>query len=141
MPVGGMEVVLPAPAQECIGDIILRACRRHWPGETCYFQDVTDEENVYSLNEPWVWLRGTTSKEFFVYRNRAAVEAWADGPTAANVNSMLHFIIGAGNGPDRDTVETTVVFDRLTKDVRFFLDDLQSTFLSTAAGMQGRGPA
>jgi hypothetical protein len=133
MSVGGIDIVLLAPANECLTDMILRACRRHWPNEKSYFQDANDENHVYSLDNSWVWKVGTTSKEFFVYRNEAAVKSWEEGPTPANTNTMFHFIIGDANPSEPGEVEVCLVCDKLTRDVKRFIDDLTDTFLAAVS--------
>ena len=142
MPLGGIDVVLLAPAQECVGDMILRACRRHWPREKCLFQEARDEVNVYPLDDPWVWAVGTGSKEFFVYQNEDAVKAWdADGATPANSNTMLHFIVGDADAKDPGMVEVALVCDKLTPDVRALIADLKAAFLSGISGSRFREAA
>jgi hypothetical protein len=132
MPLGGVHVVLPAPAGECLGDIILRACRWHWPGERCFFQDAEDEDHVYPLDDPWVWTTGAASKEFFIYKNEEAVKAWTDGPTRSNANTMLHFLIGE---------PLAVVCDKITPDIRHLIDALRTSFSSLVQGTLRRGAA
>jgi hypothetical protein len=133
MSIGGIDEILIAPARESAGDIILRACQRLWPGEVCYFQEGDDENHVYPFTDPWVWIRGTASEEFFVYPNQEAFRAWADGPTPQNVNLMLHFILGEVAPPTGETREVAVVYDRTTKEIKAFLRDLQDGFLSALA--------
>jgi hypothetical protein len=134
MCIGGIDVVLIAPARESVGDLILRACRRLWPGEICYFQEVTDEKRVYPFTDPWVWRKGTATNEFFVYQNEDAVKAWEDGPTRRNVNTMVHFIIGEPDPATGETREVAVVFDKWTHPIKTFLGDLEHGFLSALAG-------
>jgi hypothetical protein len=130
MSIGGIDVVLIAPADECLGDMILRACRRHWPKERPFFQDAMDENHVYSLDDPWVWKVGTKSKEFFVYQNEEAVRSWEDGPTSANANTMFHFIIGEVNSSEAGDVEVCLVCDKMTRSVKHFVADLTVTFVA-----------
>ena len=139
---GGKYFVLIAPAGPCVGDAILNVCRRHWAGHETCFQDVQDEA-VHSSSDPWVWTRGTSLLEFFVYQDRRAVEAWADGPDKNNRNTMLHFLIGKPL-PDRpDTLEIGVVCDRLDAPMKRFLSTLQDAFndLQTLARSQHREAA
>ncbi len=131
MPLGGLDAILIAPTGECVGDLILRVCRRFWPDESSCFQDALDEVNVFRLDDPWVWLKGTSSKEFFVYRDEEAVSAWEDGPTCNNANTMFHFIIGDPLPSDPRFVEVAFAFDKHTPEVGRFIRDLTSCFLST----------
>jgi hypothetical protein len=130
MPLGGVDMILRAPANECLGDVLLRACLRHWSGNQCYFQDAEDEEHVHSLAEPWVWQVGVVSKEFFVYQNKEAVAAWAEGPTRSNRNTMLHFIIGQPLADESSLAEVAVVCDRITPEIRRLVEDLKTSFAS-----------
>lgn len=126
----GFDVLLLAPARECLGDVILHACRQHWPGHDCVFQDV-DEVETHAFSKPWVWTAGTARQEFFVYRDQAAAASWTeDGAVPENRNTMFHFLIGAPLKDRPDLVEVTVVFDRLTPEVRRFLKGLQAGFQS-----------
>lgn len=131
MSIGGINVVLLAPARECVGDMILRACRRHWTNERCFFQAADDEVHVYPLDDPWVWTMGTANREFFVYQNEDAVQAWeAEGAIPSNCNTMLHFLIGDINPSDPSMVEVCLVCDKLTADIRNLIADLETAFLS-----------
>ena len=127
MSIGGVDVLLLAPAAQSLGDIILRVCRWHWPEGRCIFQEV-EEIPWYPLDNGRVWQVGVRSRDFFVYKDEEAVAAWADGPTRSNVNTMLHFIIGDPL-PDRpQIVEVALVCDRITPDVRRLGDDLSRRF-------------
>lgn len=128
MSVGGIDIVLPAPANPRLGDVIVYACRRHWPRERCYFQDALVEDEVHPLDDPWVWTVGTTSREFFVYQNRKAVKSWEDGPTPKNVNTMLHFLVGEPLASDPSLVEVSLVCDKITPDIRRLVEDLRTSF-------------
>jgi hypothetical protein len=129
MSIGGIDVVLLAPAGQCLGDMILRDCLRHWPKEKPFFQDAL-ETQVHPFDDPWVWTVGTTSKEFMVYRNQEAVRAWEEGPTSANTNTMFHFIIGDVKPSEPGDVEVCLVCDKLTRDVKRFIANLTATFLA-----------
>jgi hypothetical protein len=130
MSIGGVDIVLLAPAGQGIGDLFVRACRRHWSGNECFFQRA-GERAVHSLRDPWVWRVGTASKEFFVYKDRAAASSWAtEGLTRDNANTMFHFIIGEPGPEDPKTVEVAFVCDRLTPEVKGFLTDLKTALLA-----------
>lgn len=125
MSIGGTDVVLRAPRHQPLGDVILRTCRRHWPD--CVFQDA-GEEQIHSLQESIVWNRGVASKEFFVYRDRAAAEKWnVEGASPANAETMLYFIIDdAGN--DTKFLEVTAVCDNLSPMMKQVVRDLGGSF-------------
>jgi hypothetical protein len=132
MSVGGVDILLLAPAQECVADLILRACQRHWHGSECHFQHA-DQAEAHSLREAWVWTRGTASREFFVYRDRQAFSDWGlHGAVRSNQNSMFHFLIGSAV-PASGLVEVTLVCDRLTGEVKQLVGDLRNSFLDGAA--------
>jgi hypothetical protein len=133
MQIGGIDVLLHAPAGECIADMMLRACRELWADSEPCFQD-GESTDVHSFSDPWVWRVGTTSREFFVYRSRADADAWeAEGAVPANANSMFHFLIG-GPGPNEPGfLEVALVFDKWTPEVRRLIRDLEIRFASTPA--------
>lgn len=109
MGVGRSDVILIGPLYVSAGDIILAACRRAWPD--CLFQDV-NEDDLHKLDEKWVWEEGTARHEFFVYRDGAAVSAWeAHGAVPENSNTMLHFLIRAGEIHGDPVSEVTCVCD------------------------------
>lgn len=128
MCIGGMDIVLLAPATECIGDLIVRACRRYWPKGECVFQDA-HEHATHSLSDRWVWTVGVTRNEFSVYRDAAAAASWKEkGAIKSNANTMFHFIVG-DEMVDGGFVEIAMVFDRSTSDVRAFIKELQNALL------------
>jgi hypothetical protein len=130
MSFGGDDVVLLAPAGECIADIILRVCGRYWGGQGCIFQDVRQPDS-HPFSDPWVWKVGTASKDFFVYRSRQDADSWeTDGAVKGNANTMFQFIIGDVSETDPRLVEVAVVFDSLTPQVKGFINNLKNGFLS-----------
>ena len=134
MSIGGIDIVLLAPAKECVGDLILRVCCRHWNGRKCQFQDANDT-NIRPLDDPWVWQVGTASKEFFVFRDPAAAESWGkEGAIPANANTMFHFIIGEPKADPPSTVEVGFVCDKLTTSVKDLLAELKAAFLAVIGG-------
>lgn len=131
MDIGGIDVMLQARAGDCIADMILRACRQLWGRSNPCFQDGESTE-VHSLDDPWVWRFGTTSREFFVYRSRADADSWeTEGAVPANSNTMLHFLIGDPTLDDSRLVEVAIVFDKWTPEIRRLIEDLKTRFLST----------
>jgi hypothetical protein len=133
MDIGGLDVLLYAPAGECIADMMLRACREMWANSEPCFQD-GESTDIHPLSDPWVWRVGTTSQEFFVYRSRADASAWeTEGAVPANANTMCHFLIGdrVPNAPW--VVEVAVVFDKWTPEVRRLVQDLETRFASVPA--------
>jgi hypothetical protein len=131
MTLGGDDELFLAPAGECIADVILRACRLHWQDSPCIFEDA-DSDRIYALNDPWVWTVGTARREFFVYRSREDAYLWGmDGAVPTNVNTMFHFMIGDSLPNDPRFVEVGFAFDKRTPEIRRFIQDLRSSFLST----------
>jgi len=133
-------VILSAPSNISVGDLILNACRRMWSPHDCCFQDALSEQ-IASLNESWVWLKGAKSKEFFVYKDAEAAESWADGPTLANRNTMLHFTIFAIDNDGGEKTQVAVVFDRLDGEMKRFLEDLRTSLLNLLLVSERRGAA
>jgi hypothetical protein len=130
MMIGGDDELLLAPANECIADVILRMCRLHWRGSPCVFEDA-NSDHTYPLSDPWVWKVGTTSREFFVYRSQADADLWEkEGAVPINVNTMFHFMIGDSMAADPRFVEVGFAFDKRTTEIRRFIEDLRSCFLS-----------
>ena len=138
MHVGGIDILLYAPAGECIVDVLLRACKELWRGSEVCFQDGGSTE-VRSLNDPWVWRVGTTSREFFVYRGSADADLWrAEGAVPANANTMFHFLIGDAVADGR-FLEVDLVVDKRTPAVRRFVQELRSSFLTLTTRPAKRG--
>jgi hypothetical protein len=133
MHIGGIDVLLHAPAGECVADMMLRACRQLWADSEPWFQD-GESTDVHSFSDPWVWRVGTASREFFVYRSREDAASWeTDGAVPANANTMLHFLIGDPVANDPRFVEVAVVFDKWTPEIRRLIRDLETRFASTPA--------
>jgi hypothetical protein len=127
---GGLDVLLLAPAGECIADAIFRACRFHWREFDCVFQDAS-EARTYSFTDPWVWTVGAARTDFFVFRNQEAADSWEkNGAVKENRNMMFHFLIGGAGASGPELVEVAVVFDRFTPEVRSFIAQLQTSFLA-----------
>ena len=132
MSIGGVDVVFRAPADEAVGDIILRRCARLWPQSV--FQ-AGNEQQVRGLDDPWVWQVGTASPEFFVYRDRKAAQSWDDeGATRANRGSMLYFIVRPAENEAPHACEVTLVCGGLAPGIRQLIQDLRSSFLFLRSG-------
>jgi hypothetical protein len=130
MSIGGRDIVFLAPGNESIADAILRVCRRHWLPATCLFQDA-QEQQVRPFSDTWVWMVGTSRKEFSVYRDESAVVSWREeGATKQNANTMFHFIIGEQSAEKPSFVEVAMVFDKFTPKVRTFIENLRESFQS-----------
>lgn len=137
MILGGYDVLLLAPAGECIADVLLRACRQHWRGSPCVFENVEGDRTI-PLTDPWVWTVGTASREFFVYRNQADADRWdAEGAVSTKANTMFHFLIGDTVANGR-LVEVAFVFDKLTPPIRRLIRELRSTFLALSIRLPRR---
>jgi hypothetical protein len=141
MSIGGVDVVLLAPATECIGDVIVRACRGFWPNRECVFRDA-HEHATHPLSDPWVWTVGVAQNEFSVYRDAAAAASWKEhGAVKSNANTMFHFIIGEPMAGEPSLIEVAMIFDKLTRAVRAFVSELQNGFLSLKAQVSEREAA
>ncbi|MBI3463563.1 MAG: hypothetical protein HY000_10970 [Planctomycetes bacterium] len=126
MSIGGIDRVLFAPAGVSVADAILQVCRDLWP--KCIFQD-SDGAIGHEIDDPWVWMHGTASDEFFVFTDRTAYEMWNEfGASQENSNSMLHFIVRPHPGPPYGLFEVTVVVDQWDESMRALDDGLQNAF-------------
>jgi len=140
MAIGGRDIVLIAPRHICHGDIILRACQRMWDGYECVFMDV-ETTQLHSLRESWVWLVGSGSPDFFVFRDRAAADSRVEeGAVEHNSNTMLQFIIALRHGDDA-TVDVALVFDRSTRQIAELAKELSVSFVTLASLPLHRGAA
>ena len=124
----GIDIILRAPPDVSVVDLILRYFRHCWPGSS--FQDA-DQDDKYHIDDAWVSIHGTTSREFFIYRDRHAADAWAqEGAVASNVNTMLHFLVGDAPEAQADPREVTLVCDQRTDEIERLTVDLETTFRS-----------
>jgi hypothetical protein len=123
MTIRGVDVVLRVERPVPVADMILRVTRRHWPG--CVFQDA-DQAQTFDNNDPSLWLYGTASREFFIYRDREAAKAWRQfGGTPENQNTMLHFLIGGDSTGEPPRRDVTVVVGELSGEMVSLVDDLK----------------
>ena len=123
MIIGGVDVVLRVERTVPITDVVLRIARRLWP--RCVFQDA-DQPQILDNDDLTVWLFGTASREFFIYRDRQAANAWSQvGGTPENQNAMLHFLISGSLPGDNARRELTVVVGGLSEQMVSFIDDLK----------------
>ncbi len=123
--------MLLASATECIGDVLVRACREFWPNRECLFQDA-HEHVTHPLSDSWVWTVGVARNEFSIYRDEAAAASWeAKGAVKSNANMMIHFIIGDPLLDDPRVAEVAVIFDKWTPEIRRLLRDLKTSLVST----------
>jgi len=121
--IGGVDIVLSSPPEAWVAETVLAAVRRIWRG--AYFQDAESRE-THLLSGDWAQLYGSASREFFVYRDRAASEAWArDGASPENANTMLHFLLD--DVPERHSglQRLTLVCDERTREIEGLLAALQ----------------
>lgn len=115
MNIGGVDVVLRVEHDISVAEIILHIARRLW--HRCVFQDA-EQSQVLDIDDPKVWLYGPASREFFVYRDREAANAWShEGGTPPNQQTMMHFLVGGD--------ELTVVVGDLTGEMVPFIEDLK----------------
>lgn len=119
--IGRIDVVFTAPASAPVGEIIAEVCRQYWPH--ALFQDV-DEEQTHALDHGW--NGAGSSKEFFIYRDAAAADAWENlGVVPENENTMLHFLI-RDQGDLGEEREVTCVCDAPTGDAEKIIRLIQS---------------
>lgn len=124
MEIGGIDVILPVERDVAAAEIILEAVRTLWPG--AIFEDA-DDAGTHSMDDPEIWQYWSASREFFIYRDRAAAEAWEKlGGVDENQNSMLHFLIASdSSGCDR---RVTVVIGSRTVETEWLLRNLKENF-------------
>jgi hypothetical protein len=121
MIVGGTDITFPVKNGVQLADVILHAARELWPEYV--FQDA-EEVELHENSDPDVWLYGTASTEFFVYRDREAADNWTRlGATSENQNLMLHFLVDTD--PSSGRKRLTVVVGELAGDVAHFVRDLK----------------
>lgn len=124
--IGGMDIIISAPASSPVSDIVVRRMRQLWPAGIFQDADSVDKHDIF---EAWVNITGTKSRDFFVYRDANAVRAWEEvGASPENQNTMLHFLIRLGERNGSAIEELTVVCDRRSHDVARLIDDLEATF-------------
>jgi hypothetical protein len=126
MSIGGIDAVIDSPPGVPVSDYILLRVAYLWP-ESC-FQDA-DEDECRPVAHHSTKVRARRTREFFVYRDRAAAASWKSyGATEANSNTMLHFLI------DDDPVDmdrprhVTLVFDERTEQVEQLIRDIATGF-------------
>jgi hypothetical protein len=126
MIVGGSDLIIEAPPEVPLTDLILARVRRFWPDS--WFQDAS-EDDVYPIGDTRVSVRGGRSKEFFIYRDRAAIEGWKrGGATLSNMNKMLYFIVSDGDAADDEPREVTLVCGKQTRAIKQLVRDLDQSF-------------
>jgi len=89
--IGRADIVIPRPVEEEGKRTILRILRAAWSG--AIFED------AQSYDEPVELAKldaDALKEEFFVYRDARALHAWDEqGGTDDNLDSMIHFLLGA----------------------------------------------
>jgi hypothetical protein len=121
----GYDIILNAPGDVPVGEVVLKSCQRHWP--RCVFLD-DREDAVRTLDDPRVWRIGTASDEFFVYEDSDAADSWQrQGLTTDNAGQRLYVIVSPHDTSAR-TVEVTLVSAQLTTSVQRIVDDLRHEF-------------
>ena len=126
MSIGGRDILIAAPPDVSAAEFILRRMRQLWPDG--YFQDA-DEEVYHPVDSPGVLIQGCRSREFFVFINRAAAEAWhRAGATPENTNSMLHFLVEDRPRSRRSPRHVTMVCDELSSTIESLAADLKKSF-------------
>lgn len=126
MSFGGRDILIEAPPDVPIVDVILRWMRLHWPD--AYFQDA-DQEEYHPIDSPLVFLHGGLSREFFVFIDAGSVEAWhRDGAIIENANSMLHFLVDAPPRTKNSPHHVTLVCDEVSEAIERLAADLKKSF-------------
>ena len=82
MHLGGIDILLYAPAGECVVDVLLRACKELWEGSAVCFQDggATEVRSEWHLLSPYhfasssfrAWTRGLFSRSYGFGRRLSA---------------------------------------------------------------------
>ena len=126
MIVGGNDIIIPAPPDVHVAEIILGRVRRLWPDGR--FQDV-DEEADHALDDIRVVMQGGRCREFFLYRDRPSFEAWErDGATSMNLETMLYFLIADPPTGGRGLLQVTLVCGELNATIQKLVRDLETSF-------------
>ncbi len=129
MIVGGSDIVIEAPPGVSLANLILEYVRLLWPDS--WFQDANEDEAL-PIGDRRVSIRGGRSREFFIYRDRAAVGDWGrEGATPSNMNTMLYFILEAKSAGEDELQEFTMVCGERTAEVEQFARDLDRSFRSS----------
>jgi hypothetical protein len=124
--IGGIDIVLVAPREVPLADVIVRRMAETWSDGL--FEDV-DADRSYPLADPSLAIHAGRSKEFFVYRDRAAEKSWEeDGAVPENENTMIHFLIGGRLAGKHGLRQMTIVCDQETDEVKQLVSDLKNIF-------------
>jgi hypothetical protein len=123
MNIGGIDISFRLKVGIPITDVVLHALRAFWPDYI--FQDA-EETELHENDDPNVWLYGTASTEFFIYRNRDAAESWKkNGGIPENQNLMMHFLIDRDFSDAGDADQITIVVGERTIELAHFLAELK----------------
>jgi len=134
MIVGGNDIVIPAPPDVPVTDLILSRVRRLWPNGR--FQGA-DEDVDHALGDIYVVMQGGRSREFFIYRDRPSFEAWErDGATPTNLETMLYFLIGDPPADGWGLRQVTLVCGERTGAILNLIGDLESSFRASQISRQ-----
>jgi hypothetical protein len=115
MTIGGIDITLEVPRGVAVHQRIIDQVLRFWPDAR--FQDVESEDDG-SLADAGVRLKARDSREFFIYRDRAAAESWRrDGASAATWGTMLQFLVDEGLEETTGRGRVTIVCDERTEPV------------------------
>jgi hypothetical protein len=138
MMIGGHDIIIDVPPHAPVAHLILERIERLWPNAR--FRDA-EEEGHYAIHDPQALIRGERSKEFLIYRDLAAVEAWdREGATPANLTTMLYFII-RDDPAGRDSLrEVTLVCGKKSREIRRFIDDLTKSLQISSTAENRIGP-
>lgn len=120
MIVGGNDIVIEAAPDAWAGELIVARIRRLWPD--AWVEDV-DGDKAFPIDSAEVRQLAAESRQFFVYEDRAAADAWEQrGGTPDNQDRMIHVML---NDPPAGGMRSiTLVVGAITPDLRQLLDDL-----------------
>jgi hypothetical protein len=119
MEMNSTDTVLPVRRGTPAAELILRRAGEMWPD--FFVEDVNSGANYHRADSD-LWLYGTASKNFYMFRNKSSMEDWGNsGRTDENAGDLLAVIIQ----PPRVTLSCGTI----TEDIQQFIDDIRTTFV------------
>jgi hypothetical protein len=126
---GGIDIEIVAPPDAPVVDVILKEMAWYWPG--ALFLDA-DGDDPIALDDPEVFIRAPSSREFFILRDRAALESWDRlGAVPENENTMLQFLIRDHGTGQRQFRLVTLVCDVRAEWIDDLVPELRHNFRDT----------
>jgi hypothetical protein len=115
--IGGIDIPLPTRAGRASLEVAVRAIRQRWP--RAEFEDALSGERF----EHFLQIPFGEIEELFVYRDRAAADAWDEqGAVPSVANTMIHLI----SDPDAMTVvvdERDAAMNEVVQAIKSGLED------------------